>query len=100
MKDASHTLTPVILELGGKDCAIVFEDCDYEQFKTNSQRYAFQNSGQNCAGLERVIIHESLFDRYVADMTAIITKMRVGPPLLEQVDCGGMTMKNQVIIDI
>ena len=40
MKRASNTLTPVILELGGKDCAIVCPDADYNQFLTNSQRYA------------------------------------------------------------
>jgi acyl-CoA reductase-like NAD-dependent aldehyde dehydrogenase len=38
MKRAAETLTPVILELGGKDCAIVCEDADYNQFMTNSQR--------------------------------------------------------------
>jgi delta 1-pyrroline-5-carboxylate dehydrogenase len=96
MKKASETLTPVVLELGGKDAAVVFEDCDYEQFKTNSQRYVFQNVGQNCAGLERVIIHESLYDRYCRDMVEVVSKLRTGPPLLEDVDCGAITMAAQV----
>lgn len=96
MKHASNTLTPVILELGGKDCAIVFDDCDYQQFLENSQRYAFQNGGQNCAGLERVIIHEKFYDRYLQDMVKIVSGIRMGPSLLEDVDMGAITMSNQV----
>ncbi|OAJ37076.1 hypothetical protein BDEG_21145 [Batrachochytrium dendrobatidis JEL423] len=99
MKQASHTLTPVILELGGKDCALVFDDCDYEQFRHNSMRYSFQNSGQNCAGLERVIIHESLYDRYISDTIETIRKLRVGASLHEEVDCGAITMFSQSLVD-
>ncbi|KAI8924417.1 Aldehyde/histidinol dehydrogenase [Entophlyctis helioformis] len=98
MRHASHTLTPVILELGGKDCAVVFEDCDYLQFRHNSLRYAFQNSGQNCAGLERVIIHESLFEKYIEDTVKTISKLRIGSPLLEETDCGAITMTAQLDI--
>jgi acyl-CoA reductase-like NAD-dependent aldehyde dehydrogenase len=98
MKHAANTLTPVILELGGKDCAIVLEDCDYNQFMKNSQRYAFQNSGQNCAGLERVIIHESLYAKYLADMTMTLSKVRMGPPLEEEVDLGAIVMNQQIQI--
>ncbi|KAL2914420.1 Meiotic Sister-Chromatid recombination aldehyde dehydrogenase [Polyrhizophydium stewartii] len=96
MAHASKTLTPVILELGGKDCAVVFEDCDYPQFRHNSMRYSFQNSGQNCAGLERVIIHESLFERFVEDSVKTLSKMRVGSPLAEDIDCGAITMAAQL----
>eukprot|EP00842_Homolaphlyctis_polyrhiza_P005467 jgi/Hompol1/5921/HPOL_000312-RA len=96
MSHASRTLTPVILELGGKDCAVVFDDCDYQQFRHNAMRYSFQNAGQNCAGLERVIIHEKLFDKFIKDSTETIKKMRIGSPLLEDVDFGAMTMAAQI----
>ncbi|KAH6570698.1 hypothetical protein BASA62_004208 [Batrachochytrium salamandrivorans] len=98
MRHASHTLTPVILELGGKDCAIVFEDCDYQQFRHNAMRYSFQNSGQNCAGLERVIIHESLYNRFVHDTTNTIKELRIGAPLNEVIDFGAITMLSQIEI--
>ena len=98
MNHASKTLTPVILELGGKDCAIVCEDADYNQFRHNSLRYCFQNAGQNCAGLERVIIHHSLHDRFIRDTVESVSKMRIGSPLLEDIDCGAITMPSQLEI--
>jgi acyl-CoA reductase-like NAD-dependent aldehyde dehydrogenase len=98
MKHASNTLTPVVLELGGKDCALVLQDCDYDQFLKNSQRYAFQNAGQNCAGLERVIIHDSLYEKYLADISLIANRIRVGAPLEEETDLGAITMAPQIRI--
>lgn len=59
-------------------------------------RYAFQNCGQNCAGLERVIIHESLYDRYLKDISEIVLAIRMGNPVTEKVDCGAITMKAQI----
>jgi acyl-CoA reductase-like NAD-dependent aldehyde dehydrogenase len=97
MRHASKTLTPVILELGGKDVAIVFDDCDYNQVREVALRGTFQNAGQNCAGLERLVVQEGIYDKFVADMEARISKLRVGPPLGdEQVDMGAMTMYTQL----
>jgi acyl-CoA reductase-like NAD-dependent aldehyde dehydrogenase len=98
MKNAATTLTPVVLELGGKDCAVVFEDAYYENFATQACRLGFQNAGQNCAGLERVIIHESLHDQFVEYAAGIAENMRIGSPLDEEVDLGAIVMNNQVTI--
>lgn len=97
MKCAAESLTPVILELGGKDCAVVFADCDYDQFKNSASRLAFQNAGQNCAGLERIIIESSIHDRFVEDMKEVVGKFRIGPALGEDVvDMGAITMAAQI----
>ena len=98
MKQASETLTPVVLELGGKDCAVVFRDADVGQFADQACRLAYQNSGQNCAGLERVIIEERAAPEFVARVTAVASKMRIGPPLIEEVDMGAMVMPEQLKI--
>ena len=50
MKHASHTLTPVVLELGGKDAAVLCGDCDLNQAVSLVMRGTFQNAGQNCIG--------------------------------------------------
>src|SRR5947199_210209 len=62
MKTASYNLTPCILELGGKDCAIIRHDTNLNTIIPIIMRGTFQNSGQNCIGIERVLIHESLHD--------------------------------------
>lgn len=46
MKKASETLTPVVLELGGKDAAIVFDDCEYKSMLDICIRGSFQNCGK------------------------------------------------------
>ncbi|RNC31217.1 putative aldehyde dehydrogenase, partial [Trypanosoma cruzi] len=62
MRNAAATLTPVLLELGGKDPAVICDDADLEQVVPIIMRGTFQNCGQNCVGLERVIVHESIHD--------------------------------------
>ncbi|KAJ3338986.1 Meiotic Sister-Chromatid recombination aldehyde dehydrogenase [Gonapodya sp. JEL0774] len=94
MKHASETLTPVVLELGGKDCAIVCEDADYGQVVPVLMRGVFQNCGQNCIGIERIIAHEKIYDKLVADLEKRVQGIRMGAPLEEDVDCGAMTMSS------
>ena len=57
MAAAAATLTPVTLELGGKDAFIVCHDADLGQALPTALRGAFQSCGQNCAGAERFIVH-------------------------------------------
>lgn len=108
MRAAADTLTPVLLELGGKDAAIVCEDCDFEQVSMLYGRHVlnfcpfqvvglalrgtFQNCGQNCIGLERLIVHQGIYDKLVKEMKGRIEKLSQGPPLEGEFDCGAMTM--------
>jgi len=92
MRDASKNLTPVVLELGGKDAAIVCEDCDFNQVVQLALRGTFQNCGQNCIGLERIVALEGVYDRLVATMDKLVNGLRQGPPLEGEYDCGAMTM--------
>ncbi|KAJ1679314.1 Meiotic Sister-Chromatid recombination aldehyde dehydrogenase [Spiromyces aspiralis] len=100
MRSASENLTPVTLELGGKDCAIVFDDADMKQCVPVLMRGVFQNAGQNCIGIERILVQEGIYDEFVAEMEGRVRKLRVGSALEQQeeksgegvVDCGAMTM--------
>lgn len=96
MKKASDYLTPVILELGGKDAAIIFNDCDYQNVMDFCTRASIQNAGQNCAGLERMIVESGVYDLIVEDMRKCLSGIRVGAPLEGVIDLGAMTMKSQV----
>ncbi len=56
-------------------------------------RGAFQSCGQNCAGAERFIVQEPVYDDFVSRVVAIATQLRQGPALGEgMVDCGAMCM--------
>ncbi|KAF9359555.1 Meiotic Sister-Chromatid recombination aldehyde dehydrogenase [Mortierella sp. NVP85] len=96
---ASVNLTPCVLELGGKDVAIVNKDVDLEAIVPILMRGVFQNCGQNCIGIERIIVHEHLYDKLVEMVTDRISKLKQGPPLeVENIDCGSMTMSGRTEI--
>ena len=68
------------LELGGKDPAYVAEDAPFEHSVVNIADGAFFNSGQSCCGIERVYVHESLYDRFVEAFVAETRKLILGDP--------------------
>ncbi|XP_057856064.2 aldehyde dehydrogenase 22A1 [Cryptomeria japonica] len=82
MMNASKTLTPVTLELGGKDAFIVCDDVDAPHVAQIAVRAALQSSGQNCAGAERFYVHQDVYESFVAQVIKIIKSVRVGPPLV------------------
>ena len=92
MRDAAANLTPVVLELGGKDAAVVCEDCDFDQVVGLALRGTFQNCGQNCIGLERVVAHQKIYNKLVEVMCQKVNALSQGPPLDGDFDCGAMTM--------
>ena len=95
MRKASETLTPVVLELGGKDPAVICDDADLDQLLPIILRGTFQNCGQNCVGLERIVVHEKLHDKLVAAVLSKVSVMTQGATtnLDGKVnDLGAMTM--------
>jgi acyl-CoA reductase-like NAD-dependent aldehyde dehydrogenase len=80
-RSAAKSLTPVCVELGGKDPAIVLDDLSNGDFKRVANilmRGTFQSAGQNCIGLERVIVLPGLYDRLIAHLTPLISALRPG----------------------
>eukprot|EP00850_Spirogloea_muscicola_P007929 SM000041S15488 [mRNA] locus=s41:288984:293518:- [translate_table: standard] len=87
MEGAARTLTPVVLELGGKDAFIVVPI---------ALRAAFQCSGQNCIGAERFLVHTSIHDAFVKRVAAVVRQMETGVPLGGgRCDVGALRLANQ-----
>jgi aminomuconate-semialdehyde/2-hydroxymuconate-6-semialdehyde dehydrogenase len=80
MKAAADGARPVSLELGGKNPAIVFADCDFDAAIEGTMRSVFANCGQVCLGTERVYVERPIFDRFVAAMKAGAEKLTLGRP--------------------
>jgi acyl-CoA reductase-like NAD-dependent aldehyde dehydrogenase len=99
MERAAQTLTPVSLELGGKDPMIVLEDANLERAANMAVWASMQNSGQTCLSVERVYVQESVYDEFVAKVTdkarAIRQGISNGPGTVE---VGSMTFPKQVEI--
>ncbi|XP_024539998.1 aldehyde dehydrogenase 22A1 [Selaginella moellendorffii] len=93
MEQAAKTLTPVVLELGGKDPFIVCEDADVLQVAQIAARAALQSSGQNCAGAERFYIHAQIYQQFVDEVVRIVRTVRMGPPLEGLFDMGAVCIQ-------
>ena len=95
---AAEQMIPCVLELGGKDPAIVLPDADLDAAAKKIAWGAFANSGQTCASVERVYVHESVAKPFVEKVVALAKGLRQGEPNGHDVDVGAMTTQNQVEI--
>jgi len=89
-KAAAGTFMTLGLELGGKDPAYVLPDANLENAIANLVDGAFYNSGQCCCGIERIYVHEKLYDSFVEGFIAETRNYVVGNPLEEQTTLGPM----------
>jgi acyl-CoA reductase-like NAD-dependent aldehyde dehydrogenase len=78
---AAGTFTPLGLELGGKDPGIVLPDADLDAAVDSLMDGAMYNAGQCCCGIERIYVHESLYDDFVGKSVAWVGQLRLGNPL-------------------
>ncbi len=103
MEICSKQLIPVDLELGGKDPSIVFEDVNMERTVNGVMWGAFTNGGQNCTGIERLYVHESIHDAFVKMLVEKTKKLKTSHPdrdtkSPEDCDVGCITAPFQVRI--
>ena len=80
MKAAAKGARPVSLEMGGKNAAIVFADCDFDAAVEGTMRSVFANCGQVCLGTERVYVERPLFEKFVAALAERAKKLKIGVP--------------------
>ena len=90
---AAGTFVGVGLELGGKDPAYVRADADLDAAVETLVDGAMYNSGQCCCGIERIYVHESLYDAFIAKAAALTSKYVLGDPLDEATTIGPMASK-------
>ena len=90
---AAGTFTPLGLELGGKDPGYVRADANLDAAVDTLMDGAMFNSGQCCCGIERIYVHESLFDAFVEKSVAWVNGMKLGSPLDPETTLGPMANK-------
>jgi acyl-CoA reductase-like NAD-dependent aldehyde dehydrogenase len=97
MKRAADTLTPVSLELGGKDPMIVLADADVDRAANAAAWGGMFNSGQVCISVERIYVEEPVYDEFVAKLGAAVGGLRQGADSArDPKDVGAMTSPNQI----
>ena len=90
---AAGTFAGLGLELGGKDPGYVMEDADLDAAVDTLMDGATYNSGQCCCGIERIYVHESLYDQFVEKSVAWVSNYKLGNPLEQETTLGPMANK-------
>nr|BFE72938.1 hypothetical protein GCM10020092_062390 [Actinoplanes digitatis] len=80
----------LVLELGGNAATIVCEDADIAAAARVCARTGYTNSGQSCISVQRVYVHRTRYDEFLAAFTAEVAALRVGDPLDPDTDVGTM----------
>jgi len=101
MKTASESLTPVVLELGGKDPMIVCDDADVDHAVRQAMLGVYTACGQMCVGAERIYVFDAVYDAFLEKVEGKVRALRQGAPhegAIGDVDVGAMTMPGQLDI--
>jgi aminomuconate-semialdehyde/2-hydroxymuconate-6-semialdehyde dehydrogenase len=88
MKTVAASVKPVSFELGGKNAAILFADCDFEEAVNGISEAVFLNTGQVCLCAERVYVERTIYDRFVDALKRKAEGLHLGSPLEKTTDLG------------
>ncbi|MBU3065022.1 aldehyde dehydrogenase family protein [Nocardia sp. NEAU-G5] len=93
MRACADTLTPVLIEAGGKDALLVDADADLTAAVTAAAWGGLSNAGQACIGTERVYVHEAVYDEFLTKLRNLVRGVRAGDD--PEAQLGPMTMPTQ-----
>jgi aminomuconate-semialdehyde/2-hydroxymuconate-6-semialdehyde dehydrogenase len=88
MKTVASSVKPVSFELGGKNAAIVFADCDFEETVRGLADAIFLNTGQVCLCAERIYVERAVFERFVEALKQKAETLRTGWPMEQDTNLG------------
>jgi aldehyde dehydrogenase (NAD+) len=98
LQRAAEQMVPVELELGGKDAMIVFDDADVARAAAGAAWGGLTCTGQSCTSVERLYVHEAIYDRFRAELLRIVNGMKQATDADGDADIGAMTTEFQVKI--
>jgi len=88
MRTVSASVKPVSFELGGKNAAVIFADCDFEEAVSGIGDAAFLNTGQVCLCTERIYVEHPIFEKFVDALKCKAESLHLGSPLEKTTDLG------------
>ena len=92
-KVAAPMFKKLSLELGGKNPAIIFADCNYDEMLEATVRSSFANQGQICLCGSRIFIEASIYQKFKTDFITAVSKLKVGNPFDSTSDLGALVSK-------
>ena len=93
LESAIPSIKKTSLELGGKNAALVFADCDLPEAVISTVRSAFQNQGEICLCNSRILVEESIYEKFCEKYARMVSLMRVGNPEDKETQMGALVSK-------
>ncbi|WP_298348676.1 NAD-dependent succinate-semialdehyde dehydrogenase [uncultured Dokdonia sp.] len=94
---AASEIKKSVLELGGSNALVVFDDCDFEQTVTTCVQARFQNTGQSCIAGKRLLLHDKVYDKFMDAFAKAVTQLKSGNPLDKDTYIGVMAREDLAI---
>jgi len=88
MRQAADDIKRVSLELGGKSANVIFDDCDFARAVASAATSSLGNAGQDCCARSRILVQQSLYERFSQALVENFEKVQVGDPLDESTEMG------------
>ena len=95
LQSAAVQFKRVVLEMGGKDPMIVFEDANIEKSVEDAVMYSLANSGQVCCSVERIYVADAIYDKFQSSVKDVVADYKVGNGLDSATKVGPMVSQNQ-----
>ncbi|KAI1104769.1 dehydrogenase [Jackrogersella minutella] len=92
-RTASDTITPVVLELGGKNAMVVFDDADFDAAVRTALEGAYFNKGEACTATSRILVQRGIYDRFVEKLATGVKKIKMGNGLDPKTHVGPQVSK-------
>ena len=93
MRRSADQLTRVTLELGGKSANIIFADADVDLAAASAPSSVFENAGQDCCARSRILVQDSVYERFMEGLEASVKAYRVGDPTKDETEMGPLVTR-------
>jgi betaine-aldehyde dehydrogenase len=88
MHAAADDIKRVSLELGGKSANLIFDDCDFDRAVASAVSSSLGNAGQDCCARSRILVQQSIYDRFTRALVDAFRRVKVGDPLDDDTEMG------------
>ena len=93
---AAKRIIPATLELGGKSANIIFDDCNFDKALEGAQMGILFNQGQVCCAGSRILVQDTIYDKFIAALKKEFEAVKVGRPWEEGVQVGALVDERQL----
>jgi len=93
VNEAANSFKKLSLEMGGKNAAIIFDDCNYSEMLDTIVKSSFSNQGQICLCTSRLLIESTIYDKFKSELIDRVSRIKIGDPKDDNTEFGAISSK-------